>query len=113
LKVVRLYPNIDNIRQALHNGYAVAFAIRIDVIINEWFTNHTHQARSGYIVPMPSPFNRVATHAMHIISSDDKTRLFKVQNSMGDKFGDGGFCYVTYSALLDHSFTGLAFFILG
>jgi hypothetical protein len=113
LQVSRLYPSIDNIRQALFNGYAVAFAIRIDVNINEWFTNKTMQASTGYVIPISSPFDRVATHAMHIVSSDDSTRLFKVKNSMGADFGDSGYCYTTYSSVLDHSFTGLAFFIMG
>jgi hypothetical protein len=113
LKVIRLYPSIPNLRQALNSGYPVAFSIRIDVRINNWFTDKNLQSESSFIVPMPSVLGRVATHAVYAIGADDRKKVFKIQNSMGQDFGDNGFCYITYSAILDYGFTGLSFYIIG
>ena len=94
--------NLNEIKKCLKDGYAISFGI---TLFSSFMT--TTVARSGKIpVPNQSVEQRVGGHAMTIIGYEDATSTFIIANSWGQAWGDGGFCHMPYSMILDTSMVG-------
>lgn len=58
-------------------------------------------ARTG-IVPMPKPHeSMLGGHAVLLVGYDNMTKLFKVRNSWGSDWGDGGYFWMPYDYVCD------------
>lgn len=85
--------NLNEIKWCLAQGYPISFGF---TVFSSFMSAEV--ARTG-IVPYPDVTREVqyGGHAVTITGYDDETRRFKIANSWGDKWGDGGFCYMDYS----------------
>ena len=48
----------------------------------------------------------IGAHAMCIVGYNDKTKLFAVANSWGNKWGNNGFCFMPYDYLINPNLAG-------
>jgi C1A family cysteine protease len=89
--------DIDDIKAALVEGYPVVFGI----ILYKSFLN----PNKG-IIPMPSTVNDyyIGRHAMVICGFTDTH--FIVQNSWGRKWGDKGYCYMSFEYISKYTELG-------
>jgi C1A family cysteine protease len=57
------------------------------------------------IIPMPNTSKEqlLGGHAVLLIGYDDKTKVFKFQNSWGNKWGDKGYGYLPYDYVLNNN----------
>lgn len=93
--------NLDALRTVLSNGKAVAFGFQV----YEAFEGDA-VARHG-IVQMPRPNERdLGGHATGIFGHDDETKRFKVRNSWGPTWGNGGYFTIPYDYVLDPRLAG-------
>lgn len=51
--------------------------------------------------------NFIENHSMLIVGYSDQDRVFIVQNSWGEEFGNKGFCYIPYHCINAHTITSL------
>jgi len=89
-------PDLDSFRSALADGYPIIFAVKT----YKTFDSH----RKPGLVPQPSDTEagrgNHGLHAMLCVGYSDKDRVFIVRNSWGEKWGDGGYCYMPYDYVL-------------
>lgn len=96
----RVTPTLDQLQGCLAAGLPVIFGF----VVYESFES-ADVARTG-VVPLPGLDERCfGGHAVLLVGYDDDARLFTVRNSWGPDWGDGGYCYFPYSALLDRDAT--------
>lgn len=94
-RVIRAY-KIDNtdgqsVRLALTNGRPVVFGSMV-------YAGIQTVTKSAPIIPLPRKGERpIGGHCMTIIGHDDARQLYRVQNSWGSSWGDGGRCWIPYA----------------
>lgn len=92
----RVQRNITGIRRVLSNANTIVFGISV----YESFESSA-VSRTGY-VPMPAPNEELlGGHAVLMVGYDHVAKLFKVRNSWGDGWGDGGYFWLPYEYVLD------------
>lgn len=87
---------VDAVRLALARGFGVIVAFRVH--------ENFDQYRGGIYRPSgPAGVlrgnERFLYHAMLIIAFNDTNRIFRLINSWGTQWGDGGFMYISYNDL--------------
>lgn len=92
--------NLNAWKHALAEGFPIIFGISL-------FNSFDQQRRKGY-VPDPSR-NEVGrgshgSHAMLCVGYSDVDRVFIVRNSWGDRWGDRGYCYMSYDYVMNKSY---------
>jgi hypothetical protein len=114
VRALRLFPSTENVKAALLSNKAVAFAFRIGQIVNEWLQSPELQRMSGYRMPPPADVGaRLATHACVITGFDDDRDAFRVRNSFGEKWGQEGDFWISYSTMFRDTFSSSEFYVLG
>lgn len=101
-----------DIKSALNEGYPVMFSAKLF---------DSFASTSSGFVPMPSEdeirnektLEVHSSHAMVICGYSDKDKVFIVRNSWGTSFGDGGYCYMPYSYVLNPELVTEASIITG
>jgi C1A family cysteine protease len=78
------------LKTSLAGGYPVGFSF------NVW---SNFRPDSNGVIPMPGG-EIVGGHRILLVGYDDATQLFKVRNSWGTGWGQGGYCYFHYDHLL-------------
>jgi len=93
------------IKSALFNKYPIVFGI----IIFESF----YKIKQDGLVPIPDFDNEeiLGGHALLLIGFDDDKKVWIVQNSWSEKFGDNGFIYIPYDLMLKSEFASEFFAI--
>ncbi len=91
--------DLISIKQVISSGKPIL--IGISVYSSFESTNSTKYG----IIPMPdiSKDNLLGGHAILLIGYDDKTNVFKFQNSWGIKWGDKGYGYIPYDYVLNNN----------
>ncbi|MBW7858824.1 MAG: C1 family peptidase, partial [Leptonema sp. (in: Bacteria)] len=89
--------NLDQWKQALAEGYPIIFGLNL-------YDSFESQRKPG-VIPNPTKIdiNRSehASHAMLCVGYSDTDRVFIVRNSWGKKWGDKGYCYISYNYMMD------------
>ena len=89
--------NLDLWREVLADGYPITFAINT-------FDSFDDASKNKGRVPMPKASDNVRTthgwHAMLCVGYSDIDKVFIVRNSWGEKWGDGGYCYMPYDYVM-------------
>lgn len=88
------------IKSAIMEGYPVICSINL----HESFNNISHD---GFVKHPQEGETSVGWHAMVIVGYNDKNRVFVLRNSWGSDFGDGGYCYLPYSYILDQKLNSM------
>jgi C1A family cysteine protease len=92
---------LDDWKRCLAEGYPIVFGIAL-------FPSFDTCNKNKGVVPMPSPTEASRSahglHAMLCVGYSDVDKLFIVRNSWGDKWGDGGYCYMPYEYLINPKF---------
>lgn len=113
-RAIKLFPTGENIKACLLGGKAVAFAFRINPILDEWMRSKDLQRGSSFrIPPLMNMGPRLATHACVIVGFDDINNVFRVRNSFGSDWGDGGDFWIPYQTMLNTSFSAGEFYAFG
>ena len=92
---------VKTYKSLLHSAYAIKYDISHNrpvacgKMIYENFIPD-----DNFIIPLPAG-EMQGGHAMTIISYNDETRLFKVQNSWGIEWSDKGCCFMHYEHILN------------
>ena len=91
IKYKRINKNINDIKNILFSGFPVIFGF--DIYIN---IHNTNLIKKG-VIPIPKmKSNRIGGHSVLIIGWRDDLRLFGVQNSFGNVWGNNGFGWISY-----------------
>jgi C1A family cysteine protease len=98
--VLQVPTTLEAWRTCLAEGSPIVFGISL---FNS-FDNH----RKKGLVPLPTNKETAreshSGHAMLCVGYSDPDKLFIVRNSWGTDWGDGGYCYIPYSYLLNSKF---------
>ena len=93
---LRVQQNLNQIKQALLNGFPVVFGFTV----YESFEG-TQIATTG-IMTMPTPNEEcLGGHAVLCVGYNDTKKVFIVRNSWGSSWGDGGYFYMPYEYMLN------------
>lgn len=96
----QLQAELFAMKHCLAEGYPFVFGLTLF----ESFDRATRQGR----VPMPDRRDRGrgehGSHAMLAVGYSDKAESFVVRNSWGERWGDGGYCYIPYKYLANPKF---------
>ncbi|MCQ2233439.1 MAG: hypothetical protein MJZ24_01705 [Paludibacteraceae bacterium] len=92
--------NLNAWKHALAEGFPIIFGVSL-------FGSFDQQRRKGY-VPDPSK-NEVGrgshgSHAMLCVGYSDVDRVFIIRNSWGDRWGDKGYCYMSYDYIMNKKY---------
>lgn len=82
--------DLEGIKSYLSKGYPVIIAISFD----EAFGNPNGDA----VVSSMKVDDKAMGHAMLIVGYDESKKCFRIMNSWGTAWRDGGFCWMTYDA---------------
>jgi C1A family cysteine protease len=95
--------DLDLWRQTLAEGYPIAFALNT-------FKSFDSANRNKGRVIMPRASDEVREthgwHAMLCVGYSDPDQMFIVRNSWGEKWGDGGYCYIPYDYVMHEDYNG-------
>jgi C1A family cysteine protease len=81
-----------NIRWCINNDYPVAFGMPV------YESFESESVASTGMVPIPSPEESPAGgHSMVIVGYDEARKLYEIDNSWGEEWGDKGRCWIPYS----------------
>ena len=87
-------------KSALAEGFPIIFGISL-------FNSFDKQRRRGF-VPNPSSNEASrgshASHAMLCVGYSDVDRVFIVRNSWGERWGDHGYCYISYDYMMNKNY---------
>jgi hypothetical protein len=87
--------NIDQIRACINNGEPVVAGFYISSsFVDMWNYGNSSYGGQNVWSTLTGPY--YDAHAVCIVGYNNNNRLFKVQNSWGDKNASHGFFYVTY-----------------
>lgn len=89
----RIQTDLFEMKHCLAEGYPIVFGMAL-------FDSFDRAARNGK-VPMPrrgrdTGRSSHGLHAMLAVGYSDANQAFVVRNSWGERWGDGGYCYVPY-----------------
>ena len=95
--LVKRYQSLTQCLYSLQYAISQNIPVAFGTIVYENFKN----LDKNFIVPYPLG-QALGGHAMLLISYNNETKLFKVQNSWGTEWGDGkGCCYMHYDHVLN------------
>jgi hypothetical protein len=97
-KYLAVEQRLDVMKTAIANGDPIIFGFTV-------FQNIAEAARNGGVIPMPAG-RAAGGHDVLVVGYDDRTRRFKVCNSWGAEWGDGGYGYVPYDYALNPRYAG-------
>jgi len=98
LSYQRVPQNLDQMRGCLANGFPFVFGFTV----YESFESR-EVAKTG-VVPMPGTGESIlGGHAVLAVGYDDETQRFRVRNSWGSGWGDGGYFTIPYAYLTKRS----------
>lgn len=87
-------------KSALAEGFPIIFGISL-------FKSFDNQRKRGF-VPNPSSTEAArgshSSHAMLCVGYSDVDRVFIVRNSWGDRWGDNGYCYISYDYIMNKKY---------
>jgi len=93
--------DLDLWKETLAEGYPITFAINT-------FKSFDDANKNKGRVPMPKASDNVREthgwHAMLCVGYSDIDKVFIVRNSWGDKWGDGGYCYIPYDYVMTREY---------
>ena len=89
-----LKDNIDGVKNALSKNYPVVFAFNV--------YDSFYKLENG-LVPIPDKKTEslLGSHACCLLGFSDDKKIFIVQNSWGNNFGDNGYIYFPFDFMLD------------
>lgn len=92
LHYARVSQNLDAMRAVLADQNPIIFGFTVYPSFDK--------ARKGGIVPVPMKSEKKdGGHAMTIVGYDDAKKVFICANSWGTRWGDKGYCYMSYQHL--------------
>ena len=102
-RAVMVEKKIETLKSALDDGLPVVFIVDL-------FPSFV-QGVNGF-VSMPSEeevkqlkeSGEKHSHAMVLCGFNEEQRVFKVRNSWGKEFGDGGYCYLSYDYIMQYGY---------
>ncbi len=112
LRPLRLFPGVESVKGALFSQKAVAFAFRVGAVVDQWMRRGKLQRGTRFVLP-PDAGDRLATHAAVVVGYDDGRAAFRVRNSFGQAWGEGGDFWVPYGTFARSSFNGGELYALG
>ncbi len=77
----------------IKNHIAAGFPVLFGMIVDRAFYNHRGAAPYSHFSG-----ENMGGHAMVVVGYDNRQQAFKIMNSWGTEWGDGGFGWITYSA---------------
>jgi hypothetical protein len=100
---------LDNVRNIISQGYALAYGTRLYTDFAKYDGTPSPYVGNGIIAKKPN--GKLVGHCMMIIGYDDAIQAVLIQNSFGSDWGEGGgyvwMAYQTFQALAE----GSAFYI--
>ncbi|NQZ82984.1 MAG: C1 family peptidase [Colwellia sp.] len=84
---------INELRTCLLNGVPFIFGLDIPL-------SFLSCPKSGKINIPPQQEKRLGGHAFITLGFDDERQVFICRNSLGEAFGDNGYCYIPYDFIL-------------
>lgn len=97
----RVNQTVQDLQAALAAGHPVAFGFSV------YQSFESNAVAKNGIVPMPLRRERmVGGHATVLVGFDNTTQRFKVRNSWGPKWGDGGYFYLPYAYATNKNLSG-------
>lgn len=91
-KYKRIPQTLEDIKTCLHAGFPVAFGFTV------YESFHTIGSDGKMPIPDESE-NILGGHAVLAVGYDDNAQVLIVRNSWGEKWGDHGYFYMSYSVL--------------
>ena len=79
---------IEDVKAQLARGVPVIFDMRV--------TEQFQQFKGSGVMDFPGVMNG-GGHTMVAIGYDDSRNAFRIQNSLGRKFGEGGYAWVSHT----------------
>jgi len=96
LKYARVDQTLAALRTTLYNGYPIAFGFQV------YESFESDKVEETGIMPIPSSDElQIGGHAVAMVGYDDTKKMFKVRNSWGNQWGDGGYFWMPYKFALD------------
>lgn len=91
--------DLTSIKQVLSSGNPIVIGILV------YSSFESDNATNYGIIPLPNTSKEtlLGGHAVLLIGYDDKTSVFKFQNSWGTEWGDKGYGYIPYSYVLNNN----------
>jgi C1A family cysteine protease len=98
---IQTYSRVPQTVEALTGTLAAGYPIVFGATIYDSF--ESDEVAGDGLVPMPDveTENCLGGHCILICGYDSTTKLFRVRNSWGNSWGDGGYCYFPYDYILD------------
>ncbi len=95
-------PSTDGITEIKFFLAGCGNTVYMSTNIDEAFSDY----EAGQVWAYTGP--KTGSHAMCIVGYDDSREAFKVRNSWGTDWGDGGHCWIAYSSLLNEDSSSTA-----
>lgn len=94
--------DLVSIKSALYLGYPIIFGLAIFTTFKSEFVSHTCQ------IPTPQTIyeNCFGGHSLLLVGYDDECQQFTAMNTWGSKWGDFGFCKLSYEYVLNENLAG-------
>lgn len=87
--------NPDLVRQRLSQGHPVVIGMKVDTAFTEL---KPYEVYAGNGQRSLDELKKLGGHAMVLVGYDDRRRAFRVLNSWGTRWADGGFGWIGYDA---------------
>jgi C1A family cysteine protease len=93
--------NLNSIKNCLLSGKPIVVGIEV------YSSFETPNVDKYGVVPMPNLLteNLLGGHAILLVGFDDKSKVFKFQNSWSTSWGDNGYGYLPYDYVLNNNLT--------
>jgi len=93
------YERVEQTLTALKTAIRTGFPVVFGFVVYE--SMETPSVGETGIIPMPSGTDKaIGGHCVILTGWDDNKRLFQIMNSWSEKWGDGGFGYLSYDYIL-------------
>jgi C1A family cysteine protease len=91
--------DLKSIKEVLASGNPILMGI----LIYSSFENNNSINKGVISIPNINNEQLLGGHAILLVGYDDKTKVFKFQNSWGEEWGDKGYGYIPYEYILNNN----------
>ncbi len=98
-KVLKVNTMVEDVKSAIEDGYPVGVSLNLYESFGKGANGFIATPTAEEIARGKGGEDgkyRHGRHAMVVCGYSDKDKLFVVRNSWGQRFGDGGYCYMSY-----------------
>ncbi len=93
--------DVANYKRILDAGYPIVIGVYVDQGVMNMTNSPLYRHQNGSLIWKSYNDSRRAGHAMLIYGYNDENNAFKILNSWGDDFGNGGSFWIDYDFLKD------------